>query len=105
MVGVDQVVMGGRAPWTLHHQHADHETLLDKNQAQPIDCGGRIQALKNDLVAARRIEPARLEHIGIALREVWIRRSTYIHGLVAIMEIGSRRRSGTTCSTGPKCRT
>ena len=37
MVGVDQVVMGGRAPWTLHHQHADHETLLDKNQAQPID--------------------------------------------------------------------
>jgi electron-transferring-flavoprotein dehydrogenase len=37
MVGIDQVAMGGRAPWTLHHQHADHETLLDKNQAQPID--------------------------------------------------------------------
>ena len=37
MVGIDQVVFGGRAPWTLHHRHADHETLLDKTQATPID--------------------------------------------------------------------
>jgi len=36
MVGVDQVVFGGRAPWTLHHRHADHETLRNRNEAQPI---------------------------------------------------------------------
>jgi electron-transferring-flavoprotein dehydrogenase len=37
MVGVDQVVFGGRAPWTLHHLHADHETLKSRVEAQPID--------------------------------------------------------------------
>jgi len=36
MVGVDQVVLGGRAPWTLHHRHADHETLRTRTEAQPI---------------------------------------------------------------------
>ncbi|HEX9432053.1 MAG TPA: electron transfer flavoprotein-ubiquinone oxidoreductase [Burkholderiales bacterium] len=36
MVGVDQVVFRGRAPWTLHHDHADHETLKPKSEAQPI---------------------------------------------------------------------
>ena len=36
MVGIDQVVFGGRAPWTLHHQHADHETLRKKTAATPI---------------------------------------------------------------------
>jgi electron-transferring-flavoprotein dehydrogenase len=37
MVGIDQVLLRGRAPWTLHHAHADHETLLERGQAQPID--------------------------------------------------------------------
>ena len=36
MVGFDQVVLGGKAPWTLHHQHADHETLKNKNDVTPI---------------------------------------------------------------------
>ena len=36
MVGVDQVVFGGRAPWTLHHAHADHETLVKKSDVAPI---------------------------------------------------------------------
>jgi electron-transferring-flavoprotein dehydrogenase len=36
MVGFDQVVLGGKAPWTLHHQHADNETLQDKRAAAPI---------------------------------------------------------------------
>jgi electron-transferring-flavoprotein dehydrogenase len=36
MVGVDQVIFGGRAPWTLHHRHADHETLRKRNEVQPI---------------------------------------------------------------------
>ena len=36
MFGIDQVLLRGRAPWTLHHAHADHETLVDKKDAQPI---------------------------------------------------------------------
>ena len=36
MVGIDQVVFGGKAPWTLHHRHADHETLMQKSAATPI---------------------------------------------------------------------
>jgi electron-transferring-flavoprotein dehydrogenase len=37
MVGVDQVVFGGRAPWTLHHRHADHETLKSRAESTPIE--------------------------------------------------------------------
>ena len=36
MVGIDQIVFRGKAPWTLHHQHADDETLKRKDQVQPI---------------------------------------------------------------------
>ncbi len=36
MVGVDQVVFGGKAPWTLHHDHSDHETLKKKTEVEPI---------------------------------------------------------------------
>ena len=36
MVGIDQIVLRGKAPWTLHHAHADHETLVPKSQARPI---------------------------------------------------------------------
>jgi electron-transferring-flavoprotein dehydrogenase len=36
MVGIDQVVFGGKAPWTLHHAHADHETLKKKTDVAPI---------------------------------------------------------------------
>ena len=36
MVGIDQMLFGGKAPWTLHHQHADHETLIDAANAKPI---------------------------------------------------------------------
>ena len=36
MVGIDQFVFRGKAPWTLHHQHADHETLRPKTQVDPI---------------------------------------------------------------------
>jgi electron-transferring-flavoprotein dehydrogenase len=37
MVGIDQIVFGGKAPWTLHHKHADHETLRKKNEVSPIN--------------------------------------------------------------------
>jgi electron-transferring-flavoprotein dehydrogenase len=36
MVGIDQIVFAGKAPWTLHHDHADHESLRKKSDAQPI---------------------------------------------------------------------
>jgi len=36
MFGIDQVLLRGRAPWTLHHAHADNETLVNKKEAQPI---------------------------------------------------------------------
>jgi electron-transferring-flavoprotein dehydrogenase len=37
MVGIDQVVFRGRAPWTLTHRHADHDTLVPKERARPIE--------------------------------------------------------------------
>ncbi len=36
MVGIDQMVFRGKAPWTLHHQHADHECLKPASQFKPI---------------------------------------------------------------------
>jgi electron-transferring-flavoprotein dehydrogenase len=36
MVGIDQVVFGGRAPWTLTHRHTDHESLEPKERFTPI---------------------------------------------------------------------
>jgi electron-transferring-flavoprotein dehydrogenase len=36
MFGIDQIVFGGKAPWTLRHAHADHETLKNKADAKPI---------------------------------------------------------------------
>lgn len=37
IAGIDQVVFRGRAPWTLKHGHADHETLGHKDRHKPID--------------------------------------------------------------------
>ena len=36
MVGIEQKVFGGNVPWTLHHQHADHECLKPASQFTPI---------------------------------------------------------------------
>ncbi len=36
MVGIDQVLFRGKAPWTLHHDHADHECLRPKTEYAPI---------------------------------------------------------------------
>jgi electron-transferring-flavoprotein dehydrogenase len=35
--GIDQMLFGGHAPWTLKHGHVDNKTLLKKDQAKPID--------------------------------------------------------------------
>lgn len=36
LVGIDQVVFGGKAPWTMHVDHADHEALKPASQFIPI---------------------------------------------------------------------
>jgi electron-transferring-flavoprotein dehydrogenase len=36
MVGIDQIVFKGKAPWTLRHKHADHECLRPASDFQPI---------------------------------------------------------------------
>jgi electron-transferring-flavoprotein dehydrogenase len=36
LVGIDQVVFRGRAPWTMHVRHADHECLRPASQCEPI---------------------------------------------------------------------
>ncbi len=36
LVGIDQIVFGGKAPWTMHHQHADHEMLKKASECKPI---------------------------------------------------------------------
>jgi electron-transferring-flavoprotein dehydrogenase len=35
--GVDQIVLRGRAPWTLHRRLADHEKLLPAERCAPIE--------------------------------------------------------------------
>ena len=37
MVGIDQVLFRGKAPWTLTHAHADHDTLDPKTAHRPIE--------------------------------------------------------------------
>ncbi|MYM27796.1 NAD(P)-binding protein [Duganella sp. CY15W] len=36
MTAIDQLILRGKAPWTLHHSHADHECLKPASQFQPI---------------------------------------------------------------------
>ncbi len=36
MVGIDQIVFRGKAPWTLHHAHADHE-MPEAGRRMPAD--------------------------------------------------------------------
>lgn len=35
--GIDQLLLRGKAPWTMQHTHQDHKTLLPKEQATPIE--------------------------------------------------------------------
>jgi len=37
MVGIDQIIFRGKAPWTLHHQRADHEYLRPASEFAPIN--------------------------------------------------------------------
>jgi electron-transferring-flavoprotein dehydrogenase len=37
MVGIEQKLLGGKFPWTLHHPRADHEYLRPAAEFQPIE--------------------------------------------------------------------
>jgi electron-transferring-flavoprotein dehydrogenase len=37
MVGIEQHLLAGKFPWTLHHGHADHECLRPASECKPID--------------------------------------------------------------------
>ena len=37
LFGIDQVLFRGKAPWTLTHRSADHETLLPRTACRPIE--------------------------------------------------------------------
>ena len=37
MVGIEQKLLGGKVPWTLHHKHRDHELLRPASQFRPIE--------------------------------------------------------------------
>jgi electron-transferring-flavoprotein dehydrogenase len=37
MVGIEQKLLGGKMPWTLHHKRADHEYLRPAAEFVPID--------------------------------------------------------------------
>ncbi len=36
MTGIDQILLRGKAPWTLHHTHGDHECLKPAAQSKKI---------------------------------------------------------------------
>ncbi|MEX3958988.1 electron transfer flavoprotein-ubiquinone oxidoreductase [Trinickia sp. EG282A] len=37
MVGLEQKLLGGKVPWTLHHHHRDHEMLEPASNSKPIE--------------------------------------------------------------------
>ena len=37
MVGVEQYLLGGKFPWTLHHRRPDHEGLRPASECEPIE--------------------------------------------------------------------
>ncbi|WP_051180588.1 electron transfer flavoprotein-ubiquinone oxidoreductase [Caballeronia insecticola] len=37
MVGIEQKLLRGNVPWTLHHRHSDHEMLRPASQCKPIE--------------------------------------------------------------------
>jgi electron-transferring-flavoprotein dehydrogenase len=49
MFGIDQILFRGRAPWTLHHQGADHEKLKQAKDCVPIDYPAPDNVLTFDL--------------------------------------------------------
>jgi electron-transferring-flavoprotein dehydrogenase len=53
LVGVDQVVLRGKAPWTMHVKHADHECLRPASEFTPIQYpkpDGKLSFDKNSSV-------------------------------------------------------
>ncbi len=52
MFGIDQVVLRGKAPWTLHHQAPDHAKLKKASECQPIDYPSPDGVLTFDILSS-----------------------------------------------------
>jgi electron-transferring-flavoprotein dehydrogenase len=61
MFGIDQVLFRGRAPWTLHHHGADHETLKKAKDCPPIAYPAPDGALTFDLLSSVYLSNTRHE--------------------------------------------
>jgi electron-transferring-flavoprotein dehydrogenase len=61
MLGVDQRIFRGRAPWTLHHASADHETLMRAKDCAPMDYPAPDGALSFDLPSSVHLSNTRHE--------------------------------------------
>jgi electron-transferring-flavoprotein dehydrogenase len=52
LFGIDQLVLRGKAPWTLHRRHADHELLKPAVECAPIDYPKPDNALTFDKLSS-----------------------------------------------------
>jgi len=52
LFGIDQIVLRGKAPWTLRRRHADHETLKPAVEGTPIEYGKPDNTLTFDKLSS-----------------------------------------------------
>jgi electron-transferring-flavoprotein dehydrogenase len=55
MFGIDQILFRGKAPWTLHHHGADHETLMKARDCVPTSYPAPDGTLSFDLPSSVRL--------------------------------------------------
>ena len=75
MVGLEQKVLGGNMPWTVHLKHADHECLEPADQHKPIDYpkpDGKISFDRLSSVFISNTNHAENQPIHLTLKDVAI---------------------------------
>jgi len=75
MVGLEQKVLGGNMPWTVHLKHADHECLEPAAQHKPIDYpkpDGKISFDRLSSVFISNTNHAENQPIHLTLKDVAI---------------------------------
>lgn len=74
--GIDSMIFRGRAPWTLHHPHADNATLLPADKAPKIDypkADGKLTFNRPESVFLSNIshDEDQPVHLQVAKMDVW----------------------------------
>jgi electron-transferring-flavoprotein dehydrogenase len=75
MVGLEQKVLGGNMPWTVHLKHADHECLEPASEHKPIDYpkpDGKISFDRLSSVFISNTNHAENQPIHLTLKDVAI---------------------------------